>query len=215
MFSVTAEIAAFLAEIAAFLSAGATVVLTIITGWYAWLTRRILQANVRAVEAANEQAELNQRPYIIISPFAVEGEYYLRVRNTGRSPAEQLKLDLDTSFHRMDQDDWDLASSGLFSNGVEAFAPDSEIVYTLGSGAEIFDKPGAAESQMPLQFRVTANYWWGEKHYNYVAAIDLGQYKSTIQYLPKELQEQKKTRQALEKVATEVQKAVAEIKRLG
>ena len=77
-----------------------TALLVVITGFYAWVTFRILRANEAVVQAMRDQLEAQSRPYVHPSLFVVPGTniFGLRVKNTSKTAASNLRLSIDKDF---------------------------------------------------------------------------------------------------------------------
>ncbi len=78
-----------------------TAALVFITAFYAYLTHRIAKANRQVVQVMREQSEALTRPYVTVAAVAQPGSpaLYLRISNTGKTAAEQLRLELDRDFY--------------------------------------------------------------------------------------------------------------------
>ena len=72
-----------------------TGLLVIITGFYAWVTYKMLTA-------LQQQAEAVTRPYLTINVFSEPKDvlFYLRIANTGRTGASNVRLTLDRDFYQ-------------------------------------------------------------------------------------------------------------------
>lgn len=183
-----------------------TAILVVITGWYAWVTYRILQSNQRAVDAVLEQNEALVRPYIVIRPFSTTAAvYYLSIKNTGKTAAQKLKLKIDRPFYSFDKDSLNIADAGLFTTGVTSFAPGAQIVYGLGFGGGRFLKDPDPE-RMPHQFTVTAEYSFGGKRVVDANAVDMNQFTGIILYASPEAKNLEKMRKAMESLASEAKR---------
>src|SRR4030043_491473 len=79
-----------------------TAILVIITGLYAWFTFKILKANETLVEQMRNQQEATYRPYIFISPilFPENSIVFLKIKNSGLTAAQNLRLSLDKDFYQ-------------------------------------------------------------------------------------------------------------------
>ena len=79
-----------------------TGLLVLITGFYAWATYKILRANESVVEVARQEAENISRPYINISTFTIPDNpiIFLVIENTGKTLANNLKLQIDKDFYQ-------------------------------------------------------------------------------------------------------------------
>jgi len=91
-----------------------TAVLIGITAWYAWLTRQ-------TVDAMREQNDRLVRPYVSVRLIRDRIDYILVVENDGRTPAENLRLDIDREFHCLGNSDFPLSEETLFSEGISTF----------------------------------------------------------------------------------------------
>lgn len=156
-----------------------TFALVIITGFYAWVTFRILRANERVVKVMHEQAEAMTRPYVTVTPVLEPDNpiFYLRIKNTGKTTAHKLRLSLDKSFYKFGEksDKNDVASYTAFNETIEGFSPDAEIIFSLAQSFLIFGD-GADRSVLPTSFSVTAEYSFGDTIVTERNIIDLRPY---------------------------------------
>lgn len=156
-----------------------TALLVVITGFYAWVTYRILKANERVVEAMREQSEATYRPYVTVTPYLEPDNpiFYLRIANLGKTAANDLRLAIDRSFFKFGErsERNDLASFAVFNQPIDSLPPDSEIVFGLAQGFVVFAE-GADPSTCPTTFTVTAAYKFGAKQVEERHVIDLKPY---------------------------------------
>jgi hypothetical protein len=147
-----------------------TAALVLITGFYAWATYKILRANERVVEVMHEQAEAMTRPYIAVTTFLEVDNpiFYLRITNTGKTSAINLKLSMDKPFYR-------LADKSAFNEIIQSFPPGAELVFMLAQSFVIF-ADNADSKKMPTCFTVTAEYSFGGKLVTESNIIDLKPY---------------------------------------
>ena len=77
-----------------------TALLVGITGFYAWVTYKMLTA-------LQQQAEAVTRPYLTINVFSEPNSvtFYLRIANTGKTGASNVRLTLDRDFYQFGQKD--------------------------------------------------------------------------------------------------------------
>ena len=77
----------------------------VITGFYAWVTYKIMTVNERTLSAMQQQAEAVTRPYLTINVFSEPNSvvFYLRIANTGRTGARNVRLTLDRDFYQYGQ----------------------------------------------------------------------------------------------------------------
>jgi len=156
-----------------------TGLLVLITGLYAWATFRILKANERVVEAMKSQSEAMTRPYVTVTPFIEIGSpvFCLKIKNSGMTTANRLRLSLDKDFYRFGEKgkDRNLADLPAFSNEIDALAPNEEITFTLALAPAFFNEK-ADDALTPPQFTVTARYSFGGKAYEEAHMVDLRAY---------------------------------------
>lgn len=182
-----------------------TSILVLITGFYAWATYKILRANERVVQVMSEQAEAMTRPYITIAQvLEVDNPiFYLRVSNTGRTPARNLRLKLDKSFYQFGEKTGDnnLAKYAAFNEPIDAFPPGAEITFSLAQSFKMFAEDADSEI-LPQKFAITAEYAYGvdkkivEEHF-----IDLRPYRDADIPQDAVIRKLKDLARAVEKVA--------------
>jgi hypothetical protein len=112
----------------------------------------------RMVDTMVEQVRASLRPSIVVSVSSPPWSeiLYLRIENTGRSPAAHLRLavDKDIIMGEGDQPDLSLLRTPAFSRPIPSFAPGAYIEFFLGSAHEaLADRPGH-----PCEFTVSAQY---------------------------------------------------------
>jgi hypothetical protein len=147
-----------------------TAALVIITGFYAWATYKILKANEKVVEAMHEQAEAMTRPYVAVTALLEFDNpiFYLRIANTGKTAATDLKLSMDKPFSR-------LTEKSAFKEIIKSLPPGAEIVFMLAQSFVIFAE-NADSNVTPSCFTVTAEYSFGGKRVVEDNIIDLKAY---------------------------------------
>ena len=157
-----------------------TLALVGITGWYAWLTRRMLIANEAMLDAVRKQQHATMRPYVQISTSVRTGTnlIYLEILNVGKTAANDLTLALDTDIYPLEQvgEHSNLRNTSAFSRTIRSFPPDSKLRFLLGTGPSILTgKQGAC----PREFNVSATYLAGHERVVEVSPIDLNPYLHT------------------------------------
>ncbi len=152
-----------------------TGLLVLITGFYAWVTFRILRANERVVEVMKQQSESLIRPYITVTPFIERNSpvFVLRVKNTGKMPALKLRLKLDKDFYSFGDKNRNIADFPAFLNTIDSFAPSEELLFSLDMGTSLFQEE---KSINPKQFIITTAYSFGETQVEETHAVDLRSY---------------------------------------
>ena len=160
-----------------------TAILAFITAIYAYLTHRMAKSSEASVEAMREQSEAMLRPYITVATFIRPNTpfLYLRVSNTGRMGAQNLRLSIDHDFFQFgekDRAEKNLRTMSAFSTAIDSFPPGTELIFALGQGWVIFGE-NAQPDVCPTQFNVTATYEFLEKEATEVNRIDLRPYIGT------------------------------------
>jgi hypothetical protein len=153
-----------------------TGLLVVITGIYAALTFGILRAARASVAAVQRQTEELARPHITVAPVALPRNFilFLRISNTGRTAAQNLRLELDRPFQRLGRpgSDDNIASLSAFTSPIASFAPGSELIFSLATGPQLFG-PDFREEVTPLVFKVTATYAFGSRTVSEATEVDL------------------------------------------
>ncbi len=180
-----------------------TGILVLITATYAYLTHRMARASEASVEAVRQQSEDVLRPYIIISPFIRPQVLflYLRIANTGRTGARNLRLTLDRDFFQWGESDKpnnNLRKRNVFSLPIDNFPPGAEILVALGQGWVLFDEK-ANPNATPVQFNITAVYEFFGKTVEEINRIDLRPYLGTEGEHDPLVEELERIRKVLEK----------------
>jgi len=160
-----------------------TAILAFITAVYAYLTHRMAKASEASVEAMRDQSEAMSRPYVTISPFIRSHTtiLYLRVKNTGRMGAQNLRLTLDRDFFQFaekNRSENNLRTKSAFSTPIDSFPPGADLIFALGQGWVLFGE-NAGPDVCPTQFNVTAAYEFLGKEVVEVNRIDLRPYVGT------------------------------------
>lgn len=157
-----------------------TAALVIITAFYAWVTFRMLRANEATIDAMRQQTIAISRPYIVIAPILELDNpiFYLRISNTGKTAALNLRMTLDKSFVRFGDTKVarDLAEFSVFNESIDAFPPGAEIIFSLVQSFKIF--AGKEEdSNLPRTFSITARYEFEGRVVSEISHIDLRPYR--------------------------------------
>jgi hypothetical protein len=160
-----------------------TAILVFITAIYAYLTHRMAKASEASVDAVRNQSEAMLRPYITVAPFIRPHTpfLYLRVKNTGRIGAQNLRLTLDRNFFQFgekDRADKNLRAMSAFSTPIDSFPPGAELIFALGQGWVLFGED-AQPDVSPTQFNVTATYEFLGKRVEEINPVDLRPYIGT------------------------------------
>lgn len=156
-----------------------TTILVIITGFYAWVTFRILKANEKVVEQMRNQQEAMQRPYISISPvlYPENPIVFLKIKNSGLTAAQNLRLNLDKNFYQFGDknEKSNLKSFKAFTDPIDSFVPGAEMTFYLAQTFVIFGEK-TDPSLTPNVFTITSEYEYQRKKVTEKAVIDLRPY---------------------------------------
>ncbi|MGX4181778.1 hypothetical protein [Escherichia coli] len=149
-----------------------TAILVIITGIYAFLTYKMSRISERTAQIMNEQTEAMSRPYIIIQPMVRPHSQflYLKIYNSGKTPALNVELELDKDFYQFDEPTKNLKETSIFTSTIDSLAPNQELFFALGQGWVIF---GESKNPLPQQFTITATYSYMNKEVVEKNNIDL------------------------------------------
>lgn len=181
-----------------------TAILVFITAIYAYLTHRIAQSSEASVDAMREQSEAFIRPYITVEPFIRPHTplVYLRIKNTGKTNAENLSLSIDRDFYQFGETnspDKNLKSLSAFSNSIDSFPPDAELIFALGQGWVLYGEDANPDAT-PIKFEITAMYGFFGKSTEEVNRIDLGPYLGSEGERDPVVEELERIRKIMEKV---------------
>jgi hypothetical protein len=157
-----------------------TGILIFVTAIYAYLTHRMVVASEASVKALRDQSEAMLRPYITAAPFVRPHTtaLYLRITNSGRTSAENLRLTIDRDFFQFGEtgrSEKNLRIKSAFTTPIDSFAPGNQLIFGLGIGSMILGT-GASPGATPLQFTITAAYDYFGKKVEEANRIDLRAY---------------------------------------
>lgn len=139
-----------------------TGILVIVTGVYAWLTYRMAKASEASVEVLQQQYDAAMRPYLTVSLYIRPHTplLYLRISNTGRSPATNVRLRMDRDFFQFGEKsnpERNLRTARAFQDSFDSFPPGTELNFSLAQGFVIFGNDHDP-SVTPHQFTVGSTY---------------------------------------------------------
>jgi len=149
-----------------------------VTIFYAWATFKIMQANQRTLAALHDQTDALLRPYVSISAVTVPNNvvFYLRIANTGKTGAENVRLSMDRDFFQYgNATRTNLRTITAFQQPIEQLPPGAEIVFGLAQGFVILGEQ-ADPTVTPPMFSITATYSYGQKTVTEKTVIDLRAY---------------------------------------
>ena len=180
-----------------------TVVLVVITGFYAWATFRILRANEKVVSVMEKQAVAMGRPYVTVTPFVLPETplISLKIANTGQSAATNLRLVIDRDFYKFAEkhESKNIANFKAFREPIEMLAPGAELTFDLAQGFKIFSQD-ADPDVVPSAFTITASYEFSGMKVEERNVIDLRPFEESTQPRDLVVSELKEIRKAIGKV---------------
>lgn len=180
-----------------------TAILVFVTAIYSYLTYKMAKASEASVQAVREQSEAMLRPYVSISPYVRPHTtvLYLRIENTGRTAAENLRLSMDKDFFQFGeakQLDHNLRTKAAFVDVIQSLPPGGKLIFALAQGFTIF-APDADSGVVPKQFAVTAAYGFTGKQVSETHRVDLRPYISSEGEQDPIVEELEKLRKVAEK----------------
>ena len=175
-----------------------TAFLLIVTAVYVFMTYKMSVMSERSVQIMKEQTEAMSRPYVVVQPLVRPNTslMYLKIYNSGKTPALKVKLELDRDFFQFGESNKNLKEFGIFSSRLDRFAPNQELFFGLGQGWDIF---GDSKKSLPKQFVVTATYSYMDKVVVEKSHIDLCPFEQSEGEANPIVEELKIIREALEK----------------
>ena len=180
-----------------------TAALVAITGFYAWVTFRIMKANEEIVSATRDQIEAMTRPYVNVGLLTVPNShlFYLRLANSGKTGARNLRLALDRDFFQYGRKDGtNLREVVAFREPIQQLSPGSEIVFGLAMGPQLVGEHLNAALTPPV-FSISATYSYGEKTITEETTIDVRPYRDSMRPPSAVATELQGVREQLEKIA--------------
>jgi len=180
-----------------------TAILVFVTAIYAYLTHKIAKASDASVQALREQSEAMVRPYVTVAPFVRPHTpfLYVRIVNSGRTGAENVRLTLDRDFFQFgesDRPERNLRTMSAFSAPIDSLPPGNELIFALAQGWVIFGNDARPEIT-PSQFNITAAYEFRGNKVEEVNRIDLRPYIGSEGERDPVVEELEKIRQVMEK----------------
>jgi hypothetical protein len=148
---------------------------------YTWLTYLILRSNRDTLRLMQQQSLAATRPYVSVAVLEVETPLFLlRIRNSGQTPASNLRLELDQPFYQFGDKraEKNLSSFRAFQEPIACFPPGAELLFYLAQSFVIF-ADNADPSVTPPVFKITATYSFADQTVKETTEIDLKAYMNT------------------------------------
>jgi hypothetical protein len=159
-----------------------TALSVMVTAIYVVLTYRIASTNKQMVAIMQEQLATLDRPYVEVSAFLVPSSIiiYLRIKNTGKISAFNLRLRVEKDFYRYGRTrpENNLSQLNAFKRPIPTFPPGVELTFPLAQAFLIFGD-NAREEITPRSFSIRAVYSYREKTISEDTIIDLNPYEET------------------------------------
>ena len=167
--------------------------LVVITGVYVYLTRQIAVTNQKQIEPSREQFLATIRPFVV-ARISIRHTVFLslEIENIGKTPAQDLKLEISKPFHQFAKSDAgsNIQTFEAFNRSIPTFSPSELFRFDLSQGFNL-NKEHDGKLLTPMQFDVTASYKSDFDIYNETYHIDLLPYfhthtpRSASEYLEK------------------------------
>lgn len=180
-----------------------TSMLVLVTGFYAWVTFRIMRANEATVATVINQTDALTRPYVTVGVVTFPNNYvlYLRISNTGKTGADDVRLTLDRDFYQFGvTSNRNLRDMSAFQQPIAQLPPGAEIIFALASAVSLF-APNADAAVIPQVFEVSASYRYGERRVTEKSIIDVRPYFMSVDRPDAMITEVQGVRKELEKIA--------------
>jgi hypothetical protein len=150
-----------------------TGLLVVITGFYAWVSFRMMKATERHIAAL-------LRPYISVRALLLPDRraLVLKITNEGKIGAENLKLTMDRDFYAFGHktNDENVAKAKAFTDVISSFSPGAELSFELASAYEKFDRNSDVK---PAIFKVRVEFEYGGAAVDEVTTIDLSMFEGS------------------------------------
>ena len=109
-------------------SALATVILVVVTGFYAYTTKKL-------VSAMDQQTDAIYRPYVTarVEIMSSGKLFQLVVENTGKLAAQKLRLEMDRDFYSfgVKEEIRNIRKLNAFQHEIESFPPGTKLKFNL------------------------------------------------------------------------------------
>ncbi|WP_024931087.1 hypothetical protein [Methylophilus sp. OH31] len=179
-----------------------TAILVLITGIYSYLTYRMAKMSEASVQEMRQQSEAATRPYVVITHFVRSHTalIYLRISNTGKSAAHNLRLSIDKDFFQFGEEmgNRNLKNATAFNLPLDSFPPSAELIFGLAQGWMLFQGDGKSE-KCPTQFTISVQYEYSGKTINEQHYIDLRGYMGSEGERDPLVEELERLRKVIEK----------------
>ena len=151
-------------DFSSWVTAVATVVLAIITFFYARYTKKIIKQN------ADINREL-MRPYVVVDLLSQDQKIHLRIRNIGKRPAYDVNIDIDPSIDSIELNEGTIKIDNKNVLSQSFISPEYEQLLMLTATFKYLNK----KEEKPQTFTTKISYKDSNKiPYDKTYKIDLG-----------------------------------------
>jgi len=180
-----------------------TAILVFVTAIYAYLTHRMSVSSDAAVSEMRAQTEALNRPYIVAKPYIRPHTsiLYLKIENTGKTAANDLKLILDKDFFQFGEGNnikRNIRTMSAFALPIDSFPPGAELIFALAQGWVVFGAD-SNPNVTPTKFTINAAYNYAGKSVQETNIIDLDPYHSSENANDPVVEELERIRKVIEK----------------
>ena len=155
-----------------------SLILVIATGITVILNWKIANANKGMLDNIREQYQDSLRPVVFPSlQFRDQVVVRLVISNSGRSPAYQLRVTIDSDFLQFGERR-NIRDFSVFNEEIPVFPPGAEIAIDLAQGFN-FDREIDGRNITPSQFNVGVSYSSRNQQFDEIVPIDLTPYFQT------------------------------------
>ena len=155
-----------------YITAFSTVVLAVITLYYAIVTNSILKQN-------KELNDSTFRPYVFIQPYFERGStlVFLKISNLGKTTAKDLSIIPVTDFYIFNKKEKNINNLLIFNKTIKDFPPSSEVMIHLENCITLFSDESINPRELVFDIRYSSSY--GETQYTERVSVSLDYYKET------------------------------------
>lgn len=176
-----------------------TAILIFVTTIYVYLTHQMVKATQSSVRAINEQSEAMYRPYVVVEPYVRPNTtcLYLRIKNTGKTSAQNLILNIDRDFFQFAEKDKNFKEFDAFNTKIDSLPPNAELLFALAEGWIVL-ADNADQQITPKQFEILSKYQYQDKSVIENHKIDLRPFGASEGAKDPVVEELEKIRKVLE-----------------
>ena len=159
-----------------------TVILTIVTAIYAFLTWSIAKSNSKMVDQIEQQTNALLRPVIGFHVVLRHGVVLaLELKNSGKSTASDIELEIDKDFYQYSEfsPDRNIRNFNAFTKPIKSMAAGDKIVFDLSQGFNL-NQMHDGKNLSPMEFAISIKYEFSGKKFEEQQYIDLKPYISSL-----------------------------------